>query len=866
MTISRATPKRLDSRPIPRALRRTRSVHRRRGAGLCVVAAALIVAAGDAAYPDSPVASELRERAVAVIRGVAAEEVESARRQSPDSLADNAAPPATYAALETLIRLEYVQESPKDLPSKTPWHEVAAARVDHLTSYSRIARAESVERLVSHLVDGADGSHRVAAARALSELQVALAGGGEPLTRVTALLDADTASQEASSRLDVYLSWILANSSDEQAAARGQELLVAALEQEGAVRSHAALALLSLGTAAPGAAATLRSVLARQPETSPQYDAVLAAAVVLGIDPSASELLRRRLTSSAPGVRRGYLCRALSLVGSAADLDLLTPLLDDSSAEVRLSAANAILRIGRRAPHRLFPIDWAVISVYALVMLLIGWYYSRRTRTREDYLLGGRNMRPWRLGMSLFASLLSTISFLGWPGEMIRHGPMYLGALITYPLTFFVAGWFLIPFIMRLRVTSAYEILEGRLGLSVRMLGSFFFLAMRVIWMSVIIFTTTTKVLVPIAGIDPAYSNWICVGLGFLTVAYTSLGGLRAVVLTDVIQTFILLSAAVLTIVLITVELGGVGAWWPREWAAHWSKPTLGYDSEHDRSVLGFILATFTWYICTSGSDQMAIQRYLATRDAKTARRVLGVSLFSDSTVNVLMALTGMSLLAYFQSHPHMVEDGQRIISNPDRLFPQFITFGLPIGVSGLVIAGLLAAAMSSLSSGVNSSCSVITVDFLTRFRGTSTRATSASPTDGQQAREARIVSLLIGVVIVFLSMAVGRIEGNLMEIAYKTVNLLTAPLFGLFFFAMFVPRANAVGVFIGTAVGFATIVVMNYTRWLPMSFLWGMPVGLSVQVLVGTIASWLVSTCSGGAGSIASRDATDETDSTETA
>ncbi len=118
--------------------------------------------------------------------------------------------------------------------------------------------------------------------------------------------------------------------------------------------------------------------------------------------------------------------------------------------------------------RQLAPLDLAVIGIYAMGMLAVGWYYSRKTKTREEYLLGGRTMKPLAVGVSLFASLISTISYLAWPGEVIKNGPMMLSALLAYPLIGLVVGRLMIPFIMRLKVTSAYEILEVRLGPAVR--------------------------------------------------------------------------------------------------------------------------------------------------------------------------------------------------------------------------------------------------------------------------------------------------------------------------------------------------------------------------------------------------------------
>ena len=185
--------------------------------------------------------------------------------------------------------------------------------------------------------------------------------------------------------------------------------------------------------------------------------------------------------------------------------------------------------------------DWLVVASYLLMMLLIGLYYSLKNKTGEDYMLGGRQMRPWMVGLSLFATLISAISYLAWPGEVIKHGPMILSGLLAYPFIFYVVGWFIIPRIMKSNVSSAYELLETKLGLNVRMLASILFLLMRIIWMAVIIYMSAEKVIIPVMKWPPEAAIWVSISLGIVTVIYTSLGGIKAVIYTDTIQWIILM-------------------------------------------------------------------------------------------------------------------------------------------------------------------------------------------------------------------------------------------------------------------------------------------------------------------------------------
>ena len=498
-------------------------------------------------------------------------------------------------------------------------------------------------------------------------------------------------------------------------------------------------------------------------------------------------------------------------------------------------------------------LDWLVIAGYVIGMVAVGWYYARRTQNTEDYLLGGRAMRSWAVGLSLFATLLSTVSYLALPGEIIRYGPMVLTEIVAYPLIFFVVGWLIIPLFMRLRITSAYEILETRFGVSVRLLGSFIFLLLRLLWMATIVYVTSNTVLIPTLEWDERWTPLVCAALAVVTIIYTSLGGLRAVVATDVVQTFILFGGALLSLILITVHFGGFN-WWPRVWQTHWPQPEWGLDTSVRLSFVGLCISGFIWYVCTAGSDQMAIQRYLATRDAPSARRVLLTSLSTGALVIILLALVGVALLAYFTDNPHLIRDGQDILGeDADKVFPRFIVYVLPSGISGLVVAAMLAAAMSSLSSGVNSCSTVITVDFIKRFRGQSSN-------EQAQVRLARWVSVLVGAGIVALSLYVSLVPGNIIELAYRVVNLFTVPLFILFFMALYVPWGTTFGVWAGTATSAAAAILIGYwdtfkdvpgcdlvMNWFEsswgvetVSFVWLMPAALATGIVVGPLASFI--------------------------
>ena len=647
------------------------------------------------------------------------------------------------------------------------------------------------------------------------------------------------AAKETDKAMGVYAQWVLVNSGNDQGAERLAEFLDS---DKPDIRNLSAEVLSYLKDVSP----RVKASIAAAAEKEPTIDLVAAAALH-----GPKQEQEKRLSQLVEYAKHGSLdeqraaCVGLARAGKSAHAPVLLDLLGVSDADLRIAAGYGACRADRRSPRQMSPIDWAVIVAYGLGMLGVGWYYWRRTANTEDYLLGGRNMRPMAVGLSLFATLLSTISYLALPGEMIQNGPMFLCVLLGYPLIFLTVGYLIIPKIMSLRITSAYEILETRLGLTVRILGSSTFLLLRLLWMAVIIYATAGTILVPLMGLDASATPYVCAVMGIVTVIYTSMGGLRAVVLTDVIQTAILFGGAILAIVLISIfslqHLGGPFAWWPTNWPSHWPEPEpiFAFDPFTRVSVLAAALALYTWWICTSCSDQMAIQRYLATRDAKAARKVVFVSVFTDACVVVLLNVLGLALLGFFRAQPHLLGADQMIMADADKLFPRFIAIGLPVGVSGLVVAGLLAAAMSSLSSGINSSCSVVSVDFIDRFRR---RAGRVVETD--HVRLAKYISVFVGAAVVVLSTFVCLVKGNLLEIGYKVVNLLVVPLAGLFIMALFVRWSTAFGTIVGAGAGLAVAAAIHYWEEITgnpgISFLLAMPVALIVQMAVGMIVSIL--------------------------
>ncbi|MHC4880715.1 MAG: sodium:solute symporter family transporter [Planctomycetota bacterium] len=449
-------------------------------------------------------------------------------------------------------------------------------------------------------------------------------------------------------------------------------------------------------------------------------------------------------------------------------------------------------------------LDWGIIVAYGIGTLALGWWYSRRQKSTQEYFVGSGKMNPFLVGVSLFATLLSTISYMSMPGESLGKGPVNMLSMFALPVVFAIVGFVLLPVYMKQRVTSAYELLEERLGLSIRMLGASMFVLLRLVWMSLLIYLTA-KALTIMIGVGEDRIPLIALITGFVAVIYTSLGGLRAVIITDFMQTVLLYGGALLVLGTITYDLGGID-WVPKEWNPAWdTQPFFSSDLSVRVTVVGTLLNYLVWYVCTSGGDQTSVQRFMATEDAPAARRALATQLCVSVVVAVTLGLVGFALFGYFTAHPELVPAGLSLKDNADKIFPHFIAFHLPPGISGLVVAAMFAAAMSSIDSGVNSITAVVMTDVLDRFG-------KAPKSERQHVLIARLLAFGIGAVVVLASSQMGKVPGNITAVTTKTSNLLTTPIFGLFFFALFVPNASPKGVWIGAICGTATAVAIAFS------------------------------------------------------
>ncbi|HJN10655.1 MAG TPA: sodium/solute symporter [Pirellulaceae bacterium] len=480
-------------------------------------------------------------------------------------------------------------------------------------------------------------------------------------------------------------------------------------------------------------------------------------------------------------------------------------------------------------------LDYVAIAIYLGGVLAAGWYFSRQQDEQEDYFVGGRQM-PWlAVGLSIIATMLSTVTYLAAPGEVIQHGLAMSIGWMAMPIAFLVVNALWIPFFMRLGVTSIYEYLERRFGIVARLTAvAMFVLILRLFWMATIVLTASRAVaqithesLIEMLGVDLPLGDWtliVLLAVGIFATFYTMLGGIKAVIWTDVAQFVALFLGAVLTLIFVAWHTGtGPIDWWNTTTAGgagHKFPPLASWDITERNTILFTILAAVFWYGCTFIGDQVAVQRYLTTPSVKAAVRSNIVNFVGDFVVMVLLALCGMALLTYYLDPAFQAEiaDG---ISNPrdervsDKVFPHFITYGLPVGVSGLVVAALFAVAMSSLDSGINSVAAVLTIDVFIRLRKRESKS--------NELHLPRVLTLIVGLVCTAVAWIMLSIPEryNIIGITARTFNCALGPLGAMFVVGMFLRRASQTAVVIAAYAGLA--IAVGCAWWVELNWAIGM-------------------------------------------
>ncbi len=406
---------------------------------------------------------------------------------------------------------------------------------------------------------------------------------------------------------------------------------------------------------------------------------------------------------------------------------------------------------------------------------------------------------------------------------MIKHGiGMSLGVLAV-PLSMAVITLLWIPFFMRLKVTSAYEYLERRFNYGARLMGATLFILLRLGWMSMVIYAASMA-LDGVKGADsPLLAGkdiyWWIAGVGVFAAIYMTIGGIQAMIWTDVLQCFLLLAGVLMPIgYVLLIDHTGPVDWWQtaaKHAPEHTSPPFFSGDLFVRNSILWFMVNNFFWNICTHGSDQVVLQRYFSTASIKAARRSYVINVCVDLSMTVLLGLAGLALLAFYLKHAELLPEGKTAVTAADKLFPHFLGHQLPAGCAGLIIAAFICDAMQTLESGVNAITAVVTSDIVPRLRQGRPRILS-------DLAFARLMTVVIAAIVTTNAyfVTIRSLDPNrsltLVDMMPKFFNLIVGPLAALFFTGMFLPRATARSVIPAVLMGLTVSVGWS---WYPEIF-----------------------------------------------
>ena len=491
--------------------------------------------------------------------------------------------------------------------------------------------------------------------------------------------------------------------------------------------------------------------------------------------------------------------------------------------------------------NTLHVVDLAIIVVYLIGLFLVGLFFSRRQTSEDTYYLGNRKT-PWFLaGVSVLATLLSTLTYLSIPGEMIRYGIGYFSSLVAFVLIIPTVNWVIVPVLMRLPVTSVYEYLERRFGLAARMVGAAVFVLMRFVWMGLIIYTASNAV----REMTGWNITWIILLVGIGTTLYTTAGGMQAVLWSDFAQFVLLLGGAVVIPTYIAFQTqAGPADWWEIfSTAKRTTVPVFTTDLTVRITIVGMILEVYVCDPATPGADPLAPQGAFPTWSGRAARRSVWVFALCNIVLMLLLMTCGLALFYYrFTQAGVPIEQFQSAIGpTADHVLPQFIAGQLPRGVSGLLLAALLAAAMSSLSSGINSVGAVVVTDFVGRLRITPPGQSNLALAKWL-AVAAGVAGIAFALLVVWMT---AWVDWNLVEMIGRVNHLFVAPLGALFFAGILFRRVGTTAALLGFCCGVLTSFLVSFSQPLfgmekGISFMWIMPASLLVSLAVSYAAGFV--------------------------
>lgn len=476
-----------------------------------------------------------------------------------------------------------------------------------------------------------------------------------------------------------------------------------------------------------------------------------------------------------------------------------------------------------KSEHSFGWINWSVIAIYLIAMIGLGVFFMFRAKSSEDFFKASGRIPWWAVSISIFATMLSAITFMAIPAKTYATDWRYFLMAVTIFIAAFPVVKYYLPFFRRLNITSAYEYLELRFNFTLRIVSSVLFIVFMTARMALVLYLPSLA-LTAATGID----IYTCILLmSIITIIYSSIGGIEAVIWGDVVQGIILMGGALFALGFLIFNTDG---------------NFLHIAIENDKfKIFDFSFdvtnATF-WVVMLGGianqmisytSDQTIIQRYMTVKSEKQAGKSIITNGILSLISSALFYTIGTALFAYFQSRPETLDIA---MPTADSIFPFFIMSQLPVGLAGVLIAAIFAASMSTVSSNINSISTSYTVDIYPLI--------SAKATDSQKLRAARIASIVFGVLGCgfALMMATWNVL-SLFDWFNSMLGLLTSGLGALFFMGIFFDRIDGRSALIGFISGTAILFIISlYTN---INFMLYGFMGIAIITIISLTLSYIL-------------------------
>jgi SSS family solute:Na+ symporter len=477
-------------------------------------------------------------------------------------------------------------------------------------------------------------------------------------------------------------------------------------------------------------------------------------------------------------------------------------------------------------------IDYTIVAVYLIGVTVIGILIAGKQRTSKDYFLGGKEMSWWSVGFSIVASETSTLTFISIPGLAYNTNMHFLQLAMGYFIGRLLVSLVFIPAYYKGNLETAYDFLGKRFGMSLRKFTSSVFIVTRVLASGVRLFATAIPVHL-ITGYD--YSTSILI-IGIFTLIYTYLGGLKAVVAMDVVQMFIYLGGAAASMYLILDHLpngwADVVTYAAKDGNNKFSVFNLNFGNSFwdfmasPYTLIGGIVGGTFLTMASHGTDQLLVQRLLGCKTRWDSQRALMLDASFIVLQFAFFLVLGLCLYAFYDG----VSLQQLGLKSSDEIFPKFIVENLPTGIAGIVVAGVLASAMGTLSSSISSLASST---FLDLFKFT---ARGKNLDEKTEILWSKRFTLLWGFILIGGAMLFTDTTNPVVEIGLKIASFTYGGLLGTFFLGLLFKKTNQFDAYAGFIAGIISmIVILTTTR---VDFTWHTLIGCTATIIVGNLSA----------------------------